>query len=113
MHEEISGFPHEIDHVISRKHGGSSGIGNLAFACMFCNRYKGSDIASIDRSGRMVRFFDPRRDFWDEHFKLDGSVIEPLTRVGEVTARMLRLNAAERVVERRLMQALGQYRKGG
>ena len=113
VHEEISGFPHEIDHVISRKHGGSSGIGNLAFACMLCNRYKGSDIASIDRSGRMIRFFDPRRDFWDEHFKLDGSVIEPLTRVGEVTARMLRLNAAERVVERRLMQALGQYRKGG
>jgi hypothetical protein len=31
--------------------------------------------------------------------------------VGEVTARMLRLNAAERVVERRLMQMLGQYRK--
>jgi hypothetical protein len=29
-----------------------------------------------------------------------------------VTARMLRLNAAERVIERRLLQALGQYRKG-
>jgi hypothetical protein len=49
----------------------------------------------------MVRFFNPRRDSWDEHFKLQGPVIQPLTAVGEVTARMLRLNAAERVIERR------------
>ncbi len=47
----------------------------------------------------------------DEHFKLDGPNIQPLTSVGEVTTRMLRLNAAERVIERRLFQALGSYRK--
>jgi hypothetical protein len=34
-----------------------------------------------------------------------------LNAVGEVTARMLRLNAAERVIERRLFQALGSYRR--
>ena len=112
VHEESAGFPHEIDHTISLKHGGSSGIDNLAYACVLCNRlYKGTDIASIDRSGRTIRFFDPRRDSWDEHFKLHGPVIQPLTAVGEVTARMLRLNVAERVTERGLMQALGQYRK--
>jgi hypothetical protein len=48
---------------------------------------------------------------WDEHFQLQGPVIQPRTAIGEVTARMLRLNAAERVVERRLMQVLGLYRK--
>lgn len=79
---------------------------------MLCNRYKGTDVASIDSSGRPVRFFDPRRDIWEEHFKLNGPVIEPLTPVGEVTARMLRLNAAERVIERSLLQSLGEYRKG-
>ncbi len=42
-----AGFPHEIDHVISRKHGGTSDPGNLALACYLCNRYKGSDIASL------------------------------------------------------------------
>jgi hypothetical protein len=108
---ESAGFPHEIDHIVSLKHGGSSGIGNLAYACVLCNRYKGTDVASIDRAGRTVRFFNPRRDSWDEHFKLQGPVIQPLTAVGEATARMLRLNAAERVIERRLMQMLGQYRK--
>ena len=70
--EDSAGFPHQIDRIISRKHGGSSGIGNLAYACVLCNRYKGSDIASIDRSGNPIRFFDPRRDVWDEHFKLNG-----------------------------------------
>jgi len=111
VHEDNAGFPHQIDHIISRKHGGSSGIGNLAYACILCNRYKGTDIASIDRSGRPIRLFDPRREPWDEHFKLDGPIIQPLTPIGEVTARMLRLNAAERVIERRLFQALGSYRK--
>ena len=62
VHEDNGGFPHQIDHIISRKHGGSSDIGNLAYACILCNRYKGTDIASIDRSGRPIRLFDPRRD---------------------------------------------------
>lgn len=97
--------------MISRKHGGSSGLGNLAYARVLCNRYKGTDIASLDSSGRPVRFFDPRRDTWREHFKLNGPVIQPLTPVGEVTARMLRLNTAERVIERRLLQSVGQYPK--
>ena len=97
--------------IISRKHGGSSGIGNLAYACVLCNRYKGSDIASVDRAGNRIRFFDPRRDIWDEHFKLNGPVIQPMTLVGEVTARVLRFNASERVIERQLWQALGRYRR--
>lgn len=111
VHEDVAGFAHEVDHIISRKHGGTSGPANLAYACVLCNRYKGTDIASMDRSGRTIRFFDPRRDAWDEHFQLQGPVIQPRTAIGEVTARMLRLNAAERVVERRLMQVLGLYRK--
>ena len=110
IHEDDVGFPHQVDHIISRKHGGSSGIGNLAYACILCNRYKGTDVASIDRSGRPIRLFEPRRDSWDEHFKLDGPVIQPITAIGEVTAHLLRLNAAERVIERRLFQALGSYR---
>ncbi len=111
VHEDNAGYPHQIDHIISRKHGGSSGIGNLAYACVLCNRYKGSDIASIDRSGHTVRFFDPRRDICDEHFKLNGPVLQPLTSAGEVAAKVLRLNASERVIERQLWQALGQYRR--
>jgi hypothetical protein len=111
VHEDSAGFPHQVDHIVSRKHGGSSSLNNLAYACVLCNRYKGTDIASIDRFGNTVRIFDPRRDSWDENFKLNGAVIQPLTTVGEATARILRFNVAERVIERRLLQTLDQYRK--
>ena len=63
----------------------------------------------MDRSGQMARLFDPRRDVWREHFRIDGPPIQPLTSIGEATARLLRLNAAERIVERQLLQDLGLY----
>jgi 5-methylcytosine-specific restriction endonuclease McrA len=45
--EEDAFFRFQIEHITSRKHGGSSEIDNLALACVFCNRHKGSDIASL------------------------------------------------------------------
>lgn len=36
-----AGLPHEIDHVISRKHGGASDPENLAFACYLATATKG------------------------------------------------------------------------
>jgi hypothetical protein len=85
IHEDDAGFPHQADHVVSRKHGGSSLPGNLAYACVLCNRHKGSDVASIDLStGETVRLFHPRRDRWTDHFRLDGEFIEARTEVGIV-----------------------------
>jgi 5-methylcytosine-specific restriction endonuclease McrA len=49
IHENSAGFSHQVDHVISRKHGGSSNTGNPAYACVLCNRYKGTDVAALDR----------------------------------------------------------------
>ena len=110
IQEEDVGFPHQVDHIISRKHGGRSSADNLALACVICNRYKGSDVASIDsNTGDLVRLFHPRKDRWADHFQIDGEHIESLTAVGRVTAELLRLNAPERLSERRLLQALGTY----
>ncbi|MEZ5429218.1 MAG: HNH endonuclease signature motif containing protein [Pyrinomonadaceae bacterium] len=36
-------FDHQIDHIISRKHGGETKLENLALACWRCNLYKGTD----------------------------------------------------------------------
>ena len=44
-----AGFPHQVDHIVSRKHGGISEFENLAFACILCTRHEGSDVASIIR----------------------------------------------------------------
>ena len=89
---------------MSRKHGGTSAFDNLAYACILCNRYKGSDVASINpKTGEAVRLFHPRQDRWTDHFRLDADFIEPLTDAGSATVRLLRLNAAERLAERRLL----------
>ena len=104
IHENDAGFPHQVDHVVSRKHGGTSAFDNLAYACILCNRYKGSDVASINpKTGEAVRLFHPRHNRWEDHFRLDPDFIEPLTDAGRATVRLLRLNAAERVAERRLL----------
>src|SRR5437667_12022133 len=67
----------EVDHIISEKHGGPTEADNLSYACVFCNQAKGSDVGSIHwESGQFVRFFNPRRDRWADHFVLAGGPIE-------------------------------------
>ena len=103
-------FPHEPDHIISRKHGGETVLENLALACFDCNRFKGSDIASLDPiSGELVALFNPRNQRWSEHFRLNGGEIIPLTAVGRATETMLRLNLPQRVEARQRWSAMGLY----
>ena len=110
LHEEDSFFPHQVDHIVSRKHGGESVEENLAYSCMRCNAWKGSDLGSLHPStGELIRFFHPRRQRWSDHFRLAGPILEPLTPEATVTARVLRLNLDKRVAERRLLIALGRY----
>lgn len=101
-----------MDHVVSEKHGGATAAENLAYACLTCNRRKGSDLASIDpASGTLVRLFDPRTDRWADHFSLsaDGTVIQPASPAGVVTVRVLHLNDPERQLERAALRAIGRY----
>ena len=108
IHEDDAGFPHRIDHILSRKHGGSSVFENLAYACVLCNRHKGSDIASINpKTGETIRLFHPPRDRWTDHFHIAYYCIEPITEVGAATVRLMQLNAADRVVERRILGSRG------
>jgi hypothetical protein len=110
IREDDGGFPHQVDHIVSRKHGGTSTVDNLALACVVCNRNKGSDVASIHPGTReVVRLFHPRRDRWNDHFRIQGEYIEPPTDEGLVTVQLLRLNIAERLTERRLLQAIGSF----
>ncbi|MGK7872926.1 MAG: HNH endonuclease [Xenococcaceae cyanobacterium] len=100
----------QVDHIISLKHGGLTAADNLAYACIFCNLEKGTDLGSIIwRTGELVRFFNPRRDNWGEHFRLNGAIIEPLTNIGEVTARILNFNRDERILERQFLMGMGRY----
>ena len=107
---DTDGLGFQIDHIISVKHDGSTTPDNLAYACIFCNLQKGTDLGSIVwRTGELVRFFNPRRDFWGEHFRLDKAVIQPLTDIGEVTARIFEFNSDDRLVERQALIAVDRY----
>lgn len=103
-------FGCQVEHIISRKHGGSSELDNLALACAFCNNYKGSDIATfIPETDELVRLYHPRTMRWREHFRLNGVFIEPLTPIGEATVRILQMNHADQIAERQVLNRRGLY----
>ena len=110
IHKNDTAFRPQVDHIVSRKHGGLSNIENLAYACVLCNRRKGSDVASIDRgSGDIVRLYHPRQDRWSDHFQVVANSIRGISDVGAATAELLQLNRPERLAERTLLQTLGSY----
>ena len=101
--ERFSFFKFHIDHIISLKHGGKTIAVNLANSCSICNENKGSDIGTfINESGNLIRFFNPRKDEWTEHFRLDSSgEIIAKTEIGKATLKTLKFNNSESVIERR------------
>ncbi len=108
---EQTGFTsHEIDHIIAQKHGGLTESDNLALSCALCNKYKGSDIASLDPETEQLTFlYHPRRDSWADHFQLHNARFVSSTPVGRVTIRLLQLNHPGRIVERELLIAAGGF----
>jgi hypothetical protein len=110
IQEDDTVFGCEVDHIISEKHGGTTDASNLAYACAFCNRAKGSDIGStVQGTGTYVRFFHPRLDYWAEHFIPDGVKIVALSDIGDATSRILAFNTSERLLERQVLQDVGRY----
>ena len=110
IHEDDTYLGCQVDHVIAEKHGGATEAENLSYACTFCNRAKGADIGSVvASSNEFTRFFNPRVDRWADHFALNGALIEALTPVGEATAKILRFNEEERVLERESLIDIGRY----
>ena len=100
----------EMEHIIAEKHGGTTSLENLALACPYCNRAKGTDLGSIDpETNQLTPFFNPRTQNWQEHFTLVGATIMPLTAEGRVTVFILQLNHPDRLQERERLLAIGQY----
>jgi hypothetical protein len=71
LRQEDAFSRHQIDHIISRKHGVTDDEANLALACLACNAWKGSDIAAFDpANGEITALFNPRRHRWNSTFSL-------------------------------------------
>ena len=68
--EMFGSYPHHLEHIIARKHGGVSEMENLAWACFQCNVAQGTDIASYDTETQaLTPLFNPRTQEWDTHFE--------------------------------------------
>ena len=108
--QEHSQVSFEIDHIISRKHGGPTVAGNLALSCVWCNSFKGTDLAGLDPRGRkLTPLFNPRRHKWGRHFRWDGPVLLGLTPTGRVTVAVLQINDPGRVALRAGLIAEGLF----
>ncbi len=104
--ETITFALHEVDHIVSEKHGGETTFDNLCLACTVCNKLKGSDLTSINPvTGKIVRLFHPRRQRWHNHFLFEKARIESRTIIGRVTIRLLQMNHPDRIRERELLAA--------
>ena len=109
--ESFDLFSFQIDHIYAEKHGGLTVSENLALACVECNQWKGTDLASIDPTdSTIVRLYHPREDSWRDHFCWREVLIEPLTNVGRVTGRLLRFNTPARIQERLRLVKAGELR---
>ncbi|GAB4578626.1 MAG: hypothetical protein Fur0022_13620 [Anaerolineales bacterium] len=112
--DSVTFSPHEIDHIIARKHGGGTDRENLALCCSICNKRKGTDLTSIDpENGQIVVIYHPRQDRWSDHFQLHHGEILPLTATGRATVRLLQLNRTERIFERNLLVEAGELKLPG
>lgn len=108
--QEMSFLAFEVEHIVAEKHGGATTADNLALACPYCNRFKGTDLGSLDPEiGQLTPFFNPRTQRWAEHFRLDGARIVPLTPEGRVTVAILQLNHPDRILERQRLIQTGRY----
>lgn len=108
--ELFSFIGYELDHIISRKHGGTNELTNLAWTCAFCNYRKGTDIGTVLLpSMNFIRFFNPRLDHWDEHFEFSGALILSKTEIGEGTIRIFHFNQIDRLLERQTLVNAGLF----
>ena len=102
-------LPHQVDHILPPRHGGTDDENNLSWACYYCNNSKGTDIGTVDfESNERVWLFDPRQDDWNAHFDMrENGLIIGKTISGRATARLLLINNREMVEIRRFLIEAG------
>ena len=60
IHQDVSIYSHEVDHIIALKHGGQTQADNLAVACLRCKEFKGMQREAPDpMTDQRVQLFHP------------------------------------------------------
>ena len=83
---------------------------NLAYCCPECNYYKGSDIGTfVADEETLTRFFNPRKDKWEDHFELEDGAIHGKTDMGKATTQIFKFNEVERLIFRQQLAEMNLY----
>ena len=110
IREEDLFIAFQIDHIISRKHGGGDEIENLAFACPHCNQNKGSDLTTVlENYDDLVKIYNPRKQIWQEHFETSDGEIYSKSKVGSATIKLLKMNDVDLLILRKILSEIGIY----
>jgi hypothetical protein len=112
--EAIFNFPFEVEHIIPLSRGGTDDEANLALACRACNVRKADHLLGLDEaraSQSDAPLFDPRRDVWAAHFRVDPDTagIEARTVIGRGTIARLQMNLELNLTARRQWMRLGLF----
>ena len=110
--EAVFNLSFEVEHIIPSALGGKNRESNLALSCRSCNLYKSDSISFFDeKTKKEVRFFNPRKDVWSEHFFVDKSSgeIQGLTNIGKATISRLRINSDAQIAARFQWLKLGFF----
>lgn len=107
--------PFSVEHIVPRGRQGSDDLENLALSCPACNAHKHTKLAALDPLTRKVMpLFNPRTQFWEEHFVWDETFTEVLglTPTGRATVKCLKMNRTESVNLRLVLAAFGKHPPG-
>ena len=102
--EAIFNFPFEVEHVVPKGRGGADHAANWALSCRACNLHKSDGVDFMDpETQKVVPLFNPRRDRWEEHFRVEDptGALVGLTPVGRATVDCLRMNRPAQLQARR------------
>ncbi|MEL6249938.1 MAG: HNH endonuclease signature motif containing protein [Cyanobacteria bacterium J06627_15] len=104
-------FPFEVDHNIPISQQGPDDASNLALSCRSCNLRKGSRTEIVKEPGEKIRFYNPRKDVWADHFvpNVDSGQIAGITPIGKVTVDQFEINSPIQVTARQLWMQLGLF----
>jgi hypothetical protein len=110
LHHNYSELTFEVDHVLAKKHGGTTTAGNLALTCFYCNSYKGPNIAGRDpKTRKLTPLFNPRRHKWNRHFRWREPVLVGRTAIGRTTIAVLNINEHAAVATRAALIEAGLF----
>ena len=108
IHIDDEPYAFHVEHIIPRKHLGTSTLDNLAWSCHSCNLAKGTNIAGLI-DGEIITLFNPRTQEWNRHFRWKGGKLVGRTKTGKVTVQVLNINYEQRVYLRTLLIKAGCF----